>query len=286
MAKTWVESISAFHRAPVFKQVAIVLTPYAFYTALVYLLDRFVIGEWLSIQSNFHALLGTVLGLLLVFRTNTAYDRWWEGRKLWGQLVNDSRNLAIKIQSCVRAPEVERQLLGVKLISFAYALKDHLRGNVRLNELPGFTNEIDQPQHVPAYVSRSLYEQFEKWRTQDQLDGFEMLFLDRHAAALMDICGACERIRKTPIAASYRWFMRQLVGIYLLTLPWALVDDFQIWVIPSVTLIGYFMIGIELIAEDIEEPFGTGADDLKLDDLCQGIENSVSDILKRHRQET
>ncbi|MCA9097366.1 MAG: hypothetical protein KDA36_03235, partial [Planctomycetaceae bacterium] len=68
--------------------------------------------------------------------------------------------------------------------------------------------------------------------------------------------------------------------------PWALVDDFQIWVIPSVTLIGYFMIGIELIAEDIEEPFGMGADDLKLDDLCQGIENSVSDILKRHRQET
>lgn len=284
MAKSWVESISTFHRAPVFKQVAIVLTPYCLYVAIVYLLDRYLIGDWLSIRSNFHALLGTVLGLLLVFRTNTAYDRWWEGRKLWGQLVNESRNLAIKIQSCVRAPEVERQLLGVKLISFSFALKGHLRDDVRLNELPGFSNDSDLPRHVPAYVSRCLYEQFERWRTQQQLDGFEMLFLDRHASALMDICGGCERIRKTPIAASYRWFLRQSVGIYLLTLPWGLVDDFQVWVIPAVSLIGYFMIGIELIAEDIEEPFGTGADDLKLDELCHGIETSVSDILRRHRQ--
>lgn len=283
MAKTWVESISAFHRVPVFKQVTIVLIPYALYATLVYLLDLFAVGEWLSIRSNFHALLGTVLGLLLVFRTNTAYDRWWEGRKLWGQLVNDSRNLAIKIQSCVRASEVERQLLGVKLISFSYALKGHLREGIRLNELPGFTSETDEPLHVPAFVSRSLYEQFERWRRQDQLDGFEMLFLDRHAAALMDICGACERIKKTPIAVSYRWFLRQSVAIYLLTLPWGLVEEFQVWVIPAVALIGYFMIGIELIAEDIEEPFGTGADDLKLDDLCLGIEESVSDILRRHR---
>ncbi len=284
MAKTWVESISEFHKTPVFGQVALVLVPYSAYATVVYLLDRFFLGEWLAIRPNLHALLGTVLGLLLVFRTNTAYDRWWEGRKLWGQLVNDSRNLAIKIQSCVRAPEVERQLLGVRLISFSYALKDHLRGEARLTKLPGFTNDQDQPNHVPAYVSRSLYEQFERWRGQDQLDGFEMLFLDRHAASLMDVCGACERIKKTPIADSYRWFLRQLIGLYLLSLPWALVEDFQAWEIPTVALIGYFMIGIELIAEDIEEPFGTGADDLKLDEICQGIESSVSDILKRHRQ--
>jgi len=284
MANTWVGALSAFHKAPVFKQVALVLVPYTGYAALVYLVDRFLIGEWLAIRPNLHALLGTVMGLLLVFRTNTAYDRWWEGRKLWGQLVNDSRNLAIKIQSCVRAPELERQMLGVRLISFAHALKDHLRGESRLSKLPGFSNDAEKPEHIPAYVVRSMYEQFERWRREDQLDGFEMLFIDRHSASLMDICGACERIKKTPIAASYRWFLRQLIGIYLVTLPWALVEDFQMWEIPTVALIGYFMIGIELIAEDIEEPFGTGADDLKLDEICQGIENSVSEILKRQRQ--
>ena len=132
---------------------------------------------------------------------------------------------------------------------------------------------------MPAWLVRSIYERFEDWRQRDLVGGFEMLFLDRQASALMDMCGGCERIRRTPLAKSYRWFVRQLISLYLFTLPWGLVEDFGVWTIPTVMLIGYFMIGIETIAADIEEPFGTDADDLRLDDLCRSIDTSVREIV-------
>jgi putative membrane protein len=111
--------------------------------------------------------------------------------------------------------------------------------------------------------------------------GFELLFLDGHAASLMNICGACERIQKSPISASYRWFIRQTIAIYLLTLPWGLLEHFGWWTIPVSGMLAYFMIGVEMIAEEIEDPFGITEDDLMLDDLCQTIDRSVTEILSR-----
>jgi putative membrane protein len=233
-----------------------------------------------AIGAQFQGFLGLVLGLLLAFRTNTSYDRWWEGRRLWGQLVNDSRNLAIKVQTCVRADSADKQRLGRWLSDFAFALKDHLRGDARLSRLAGFREETQQPQHVPAYISARIYEQFEAWRRSDQLGGFELLFLDQHAASLMNICGACERIQKTPISLSYRWFIRQSIAIYLLALPWGLVQTFGWWIIPTIAMLGYFMIGVEMIAEAVEDPFGTDEDDIMLDKLCEGIERSVAGIFQ------
>ena len=99
--------------------------------------------------------------------------------------------------------------------------------------------------------------------------------LDQHATSLMNVCGACERIQKSPISASYRWFIRQMIGIYLLTLPWGLVETFGWWTIAAASLLSYFMIGVEMIAEEIEDPFGVTEDDLRLDALCHTIESSV-----------
>src|SRR3569623_1496347 len=181
------------------------------YTAAVVLIDYYLTSTWINVHSSFHALLGLVLGLMLVFRTNTAYDRGWEGRKLWGQLVNDSRNLALKVQACVQAADAEKQEVARILIGFAYALKSHLRGRVRLTEVAGFENATANPQHVPAYLAECLYDRIERWRRADQLGAIELLFLDRHAAALMDICGACERIRKTPLAITIRQMLRQMI---------------------------------------------------------------------------
>jgi putative membrane protein len=225
--------------------------------------------------------LGLILGTLLVFRTNTSYDRWWEGRKLWGQLVNDTRNLAIKVETCVRADVSDKQNLGRRLVDFAYALKAHLRGEVRISDFPEVFSSKDgpTPKHIPAYIVERIYEQLETWRQADQLGGFELLFLDQHAASLMNICGACERIQKSPISLSYRWFIRQSIAIYLLTIPWGVMHTFGWWTVPAVFMLGYFMAGVEAIAEQIEDPFGTDQDDLKLDDLCKTIDDSVTEIL-------
>jgi putative membrane protein len=275
MIRPWV----AFHNTPIFSRIVISVVALAAYATLITFIDLWFWPGFESVGAGFHGFFGLVLGVLLVFRTNTSYDRWWEGRKLWGQLINDSRNLAIKVQTCVRADPPDKQRLGRWLIDFAVALKDHLRGGVRLSDLPGFTNSTEQPPHVPAYISACIYDQLEQWRQQERLGGFELLFLDEHAASLMNICGACERIQKSPISISYRWFIRQSIALYLLTLPWGFVESFHYWTIPAAAMLAYFMIGVEMIAEEIEDPFGVSEDDLKLDDLCRTIEQNVSNIL-------
>jgi len=281
MVRSWFSVLTSFHNTPVFGRLWETVAALTLYSAGVALVDRLWLGIDLGVGAQFHGFLGLILGTLLVFRTNTSYDRWWEGRKLWGQLVNDSRNLAIKVETCVRADVAEKQRLGRWLSDFAVALKGHLRGHVRLAELSAFRAEQSgtEPQHVPAYIAAKIYEQFEDWRQTDQLGGFELLFLDQHASSLMNICGACERIQKSPISASYRWFIRQSIAIYLLTLPWGLLRSFGWWTIPAVAMLGYFMAGIEMIAEQIEDPFGLSEDDLMLDELCATIDKSVQDIL-------
>jgi putative membrane protein len=281
MFRPWVAAFTSFHNTPIFGRIWAVVAALAVYGVVVILLDSHFDIPITSVGAQFHGILGLVLGTLLVFRTNTSYDRWWEGRKLWGQLINDSRNLAIKVQTCVRAAPEDKLRLGRWLSNFAYALKGHLRGGVKLAELPGFAEmKIEhEPPHVPAYVAGRIYEQFEEWRQGDQLGGFELLFLDQHAAQLMNICGACERIQKSPISVSYRWFIRQSIAIYLLTLPWGLVATFGWWTDPAVAMLGYFMVGVEMIAEQIEDPFGVSEDDLMLDDLCHSIERSVTEML-------
>jgi putative membrane protein len=247
------------------------------YSLAIALFDRNL--QEVHLTATIHTFLGLILGLLLVFRTNTAYDRWWEGRKLWGQLVNDCRNFAVKIATCVRAEPRDKLLIGERLISFALALKDHLRGGVRLQQLPGFEHDTATPKHVPAYIASEIYGRLERWRQSEQLGGFELLFLDRHAAALLDICGGCERIRSTPIAIGYRRFIRQAIAVYLVTLPWGLVDLLSYWTVPLVIVVSYLMVGIEVLAEDIEDPFGTDDDDLQLDRICAAISDSVREIV-------
>jgi putative membrane protein len=283
MVRPWVAVLTSFHNTPIFGRIWTTVAAVALYAWFVILVDRYVLTEVATVGAEFHGFLGLILGTLLVFRTNTSYDRWWEGRKLWGQLVNDSRNLAIKVQTCVRADAADKSRLGRWLADFAVALKLHLRGGVRLNELPSFADATVQPPHVPAYIAGRIYEQFEAWRRSEQLGGFELLFLDQHAAALMNICGACERIQKSPISVSYRWFIRQSIAIYLLTLPWGLMENFGWWAVPAVAMLSYFMVGVEMIAEVIEDPFGVDEDDLLLDDICRTIERGVTGILGDQR---
>ncbi|MGE3804554.1 MAG: bestrophin family protein [Gemmataceae bacterium] len=259
-----------------FSSVALVTA----YSTAIAILDEIYLHQAVQIQASFHALIGTVLGIFLVFRTNTAYDRWWEGRKLWGQLVNDSRNLAIKVRALHHTlNQAEMLLMGRIIINFARALKEHLREGIRPKQLSLYKQLSHEPTHVPANISAMCRERIKRWRRDNRIDGFEELQLDVHARAFMDICGACERIRRTPLTRSYVFFIRQSIFLYLLTLPWGLIENFNYWTIAACAMIAYFMVGIELIAETVEEPFGREEDDLTLDAICSAIEASVSELL-------
>src|SRR5262245_10329199 len=169
MFRPWVAVLTSLHSTPIAARIWGAVAVSILYAALICWIEYTFFNELVTHGSQFYAVLGLVLGTLLVFRTNTSYDRWWEGRKLWGQLVNDSRNLAIKVETCVQADEAEKDQLGQWLIDFAYALKGHLRGGIELAQLPGFEKSTERPQHVPAYLSEKIYDQLERWRQADEI---------------------------------------------------------------------------------------------------------------------
>jgi ion channel-forming bestrophin family protein len=221
---------------------------------------------------------GVILGVLMGLRNRAAYDRWWEARRLWGQLVNDSRNLAWKVHSYLPAQSIAAARFGQLLSGFAEALKDHLRGGGRLQQLAGFEHETDQPQNVPLYLAGRVIGCIAQWQRDGLIDPRTMQVLDVHSRSLLDICGSCERIRNTPFSASYRTLLRLGLAMNVLLTPWYTLLDFGLWCIPIVLLFVFFAIGLEIVDTAVEEPFGTELDDLPLQRYCQTIRESVSDI--------
>ncbi|MBZ0189374.1 MAG: hypothetical protein K8F91_24225 [Candidatus Obscuribacterales bacterium] len=278
----WIVPFTRLHKIPVFRKVwlyLLVMTVYTF--AVQWIAEE---GQALNIfkEATNVAYLSAIFGLLLVFRTNSAYERWWEGRRLWGQLVNDSRNLCLKTRSYVDVPNREKIRLGELVVSFAFSLKHHLRDTRPTRDLPGLEPivTISEKKHLPAHVTAKIFDMLQEWLEDGHINDFKLMLLDQHARAFMDICGACERIKNTPLAVSYRAFMRQGIGLNLVIIPWYVIPQLGLlWSMPVVLISSYFLIGLELIAEDIEEPFGEDGDDLPLDTICNGIQKSISEIL-------
>ncbi len=226
-----------------------------------------------------------MMSLLIAFRINRAYERWWEARTLWGQLVNVSRNLAVKIRQFPQPSEEEAARSSELIVSFARGLKDHLRDEADLTRLPGFSHCTQQPKHIPSFIAGEIYNLLGDWKRAGRIKGEELWILDTEARALLDVCGGCERIKATLPPISWRWLTWQVIAVALLALPWDLVDEFGGWTVPLTMAISYFIIGGEGIAQFVEEPFGLHEDHLDLDSICTGIEQSVSEILSEEGRE-
>lgn len=249
------------------------------YTAGVWAVERVYLTRAPTWTNEFAVVNALVIGVLVGFRTKTAYDRWWEGRILWGALTNTSRNLCLKTAALTNAPVEERRELQRLVGGFPFALMQHLRGTVTLQEVPGFEKDDAAPVHVPAHLAGRTFALIAGWRAAGRIDGHTQQLLDPHAVALMDICGACERIRNTPLPASYITIMRHGLLLSLLLIPWHLAFTFGGWSILAQAFIVYFLVGIELIAEELEQPFGFDGDDLPLERYGETIRKNAAEIL-------
>ncbi len=163
------------------------------------------------------------------------------------------------------------------MIQFPKALKLQLREE----STKQIIQDVKLPehwQHAPLAITAELYEFLGKWKRDGYIDGDELRVIDAELLRFMDICGGCERIQKTRIIRSYRLFARQCVILFLLTLPWGIAKEFGWWTVPLTALTAYFMFGMEIVAEHVEEPFGYDDDDLDLESMCRTIGRSVSEI--------
>jgi len=284
---SWIASFSKLHTLPIAKRIWIYLACMAGYTALAHVLVELNLTPQFLKEAVGIGCANLVLGLLLVFRTNSAYERWWEGRKAWGQLMNDSRSLSMKVSRYVEIPEKEKAAFGDLVVSFAYALKHHLRDSIPSTDLPGVKpiEELTNA-HVPVHIADTMYQIIYKWYRAGFIDSIMLTNLDRHLVTFMDVCGICERIRSTPLALSYRAFIRQGIALNLLAMPLYTSTSLPLyWSIPLTIIASYFLIGLEMIAEEIEDPFGHDTDDLPLDTICERICITVHEIMRRKTAE-
>ncbi|HEX3598586.1 MAG TPA: bestrophin family ion channel [Lacipirellulaceae bacterium] len=232
------------------------------------------------------ALINTViLSLLMSFRNNAAYQRWWEARGLWGKLVNDSRNLAAKCAAFVPADVLGRSSVKAALIGFADALRRQLRDETpRLKEINGFETDGGDPAHVPLFLAGRLFDDVAEWKRTGAIDQATLWVLDLQLSGLLDVCGGCEKIRSTPLSPSYKGLLRAGLVLNVLAEPWLTVPETGFWALPVFVLVCFFLFGVELIDTIVEEPFGRDRDDLDLDRYCQTIRDSVGMFLDAGRK--
>jgi len=282
----WLPAIWHFHTGPtakgLLKRVALV----GVYVTVITVAElNYIDLRIKDTPSSFLQAMGILLSLLLIFRTNTAYDRFYEGRIAWGTLINNCRNLAIFFNAILDREDNENRLFFAKTISnFPFALKNHLRDMPGLDELDvteeGERRDLSNFDHVPAGVSNQLWVKTEALYRQGNISESQHINLNQHLTSLMDVCGICERIKSTPIPFSYTLFIKLFILLYVGVLPFTVIEVYGYLTIPAVMLTSYILVGLELIGEEIEEPFGFGRNDLPLNQLSQLVRVNTHDILQ------
>jgi putative membrane protein len=235
--------------------------------------------------NTLHTTLSFVLSLLLAYRTNTAYDRWWEGRKLWGALVNNSRNLAMKLNAMLTMKS-DRSYFMKMIPAYASVLAKHLmKEEVSLTLLEDLDLEIDHHKHKPNQVANLMFKRVNELYKSGSISGDQLIILNTELQSFTDICGACERIKNTPIPYSYSVFIKKFIFFFVMTLPFGFVFSLGYYVIPVVVFIFYVLASLELIAEEIEDPFGADSNDLPLVKIASNIKKHILEILADHKAE-
>jgi ion channel-forming bestrophin family protein len=284
--KDWILVILKSHNSQVFRQMNRMLLFISILSGVIvyelqdylHLADTHPLKNTVILQS----LLGFAISILLVFRTNTAYDRWWEGRKLWGNLVNNSRNFALKINSIFHENEEVKDFYNKIIPLYAKSLMHHLlaeKTRLMLDEIDHPEFEIDMTKHVPNQIAGRMMDKLFELNRNSLISSEQLLFINPEISSFTDVCGGCERIKNTPIPYSYSAFIKKIVFFYILSLPIGLSFSLSYYCIPIVALVFYVMVGLELVAEEIEDPFGGDENDLPMEKICTNIQKHVNEIL-------
>ena len=244
-----------------------------------------------SISTTPFVLIGLPLGIFLGFRNNTAYDRFWEARKLWGSLVNTARSLTRQIITMIepqseaeeKAPEAiqaHEVAMVHMLIAYVHALRHHLRDSSPFATLERLVNEDEVTRlrgelNVPIAILQRIADLMVDARRKHWIHPLHVPVIEQSLTALTDIQGGCERIKSTPIPRSYTVLMHRIVAVYCGLLPFGL-DETIGWATPVVVMfVSYSLFGLDAIGDEIEQPFGLDPNDLPLSTISRMIEANL-----------
>lgn len=225
-----------------------------------------------------------VLGLLLVFRTNASYERFWEGRKLWGAMINTTRNLARQIWVSVDTSRQSKEQVLKLLVAFAIATKQQLRQQPCERELrhlvsPAQLNKLLGVNSPPLEIALWLGDYLQVQQLKGRINPYQLQAMTQQLNVLVDALGGCERILKTPLPLAYSIHLKQLLVMYCVALPFQVVSELNWWTIPVVSLVAFAVFGVEEIGLEIENPFGCDQNDLPLNAICKTMERNINDLM-------
>ena len=288
----WLEAIYEFHTGSTARWLLRRIFIAALYvTAVVVAELNFIDLRLKDVPAGYLSTLGILLSLLLLFRTNTAYDRFYEGRRAWGTLVNTSRNIAVLLNGILPQDAQQHRLFFTKTLSnFPFALRNHLRTDSPFTDLddenPDDLKDLGRFDHVPMGLVSQLRDRIEQLYRTGVITDAQLINLSGPIDLLLDVTGICERIRSTPIPFSYSFFIKLFITAYIILLPFVVVDELGYLAIPAVLVTTYVMVGLEMIGEEIEDPFGTERNDLPLSQLSQLIRVNIHDAFGYHLPRT
>jgi putative membrane protein len=285
----WIEAF-ALRGAASWRVLPTTLAFSAFAT-IVYLLHYYLTNYYhkeinLAVEVGPHEVAGALLGLLLVMRTSAGYDRWWEARKQWGGIINESRNLVLTALAHGPAEGRWRESIVRWTIAFAYAAKARLRGDGEIPELRPLLGEeqAKRPpaaEHVPLRIALKISELLREG-CEGGMDRFAFLQAEGERSGLIDHLGGCERIRNTPLATLYSITIRSFIVLFLFSLPFALLHKFEAeWLAPlTTTVVAWAVLSLDQIGVELQQPFSTRSlNHLPLDEFCHTIEKNLLALL-------
>lgn len=278
-------AISGSVTPKVFKKVLLMVVYSAFISCLYY----FIPSVALPIGPFEYA--GLVMGLILVFRVNAGYDRWWEARKIWGNIVNQSRNLAIIISNYPDTKSTDWKIRVTNCISaLPYLMKNNLRGDGSIDVIKHLVDSsissiLEQSVHKPNALSSILAQELHLSRSSGELDSFSFLQAEEKRALILDSQGACERILKTPMPFVMAVKSRRFIFLFLLPLPFALVN-ISVLISPVITgLVAYALFALDQIGVELQNPFSEERlSHLPLNEICETIEKNILEIQSMIKQ--
>lgn len=269
------------------------------YDGAVVLAYKVLHWQWVALPHIPLALFGSAIGVILGFRNNSSYARWWEARTLWGAIVNSSRSWARQVTTQVRwqkpsdkdtVTAVQQRLVYLQ-IAYVHALRQQLRGLPPLDELHGVLSEDDlvalkSEKNVPFAIQVQQGHLLRESLERDWLDSLQWSALDNTLTSLSNAQGGSERIKNTPMPKQYDYFPQLFVQIYCLLLPLALVQNMG-WFTPlGSTLVGFIFIALDKIGRDLEDPFDNTIYDIPLTAITRTIEINLRQTLgERHLPE-
>lgn len=280
--RTWLQMLFSLHGTSLTRTAPriVVITVFSIAITVASLFFRI---EIFSLTVTPFALIGVALSIFLGFRNNAAYDRYWEGRKLWGSLVNVSRSYARQVTNFVVSDDDEPQLgdfhreLVYRTIAYVHSLRHHLRDTSPKNDLEPFLpsedlDRLDSQKNIPLFILRGIGERIRWAWQQGWIDRFHHQILEDSLTRMTDIQGACERIKNTPIPFAYTVLIHRVVAFYCFTLPFGILNTVGVMTPVVVLSVSHAFLGLDDIGDEIEDPFGVEPQHLPLTSLCRTIE--------------